>query len=223
MEDDRNLYVRGFDETMTEEQIKEMFSRYGEVESVKIMRDENGNSRNFGFVCYVNKDDAEKCIDNSMVDVKFGTQNAFVAKALPKDQLSRYNLMKQQNRNKEKAHLAQAGGMGPGFGPMPGFPGMGGGFPQQMGAPAFGPMAGYPFGVGMDQGQMGFPQGAAMGGPGMMMPRDPKEMIRNEILDKLGRGPGQNAIKALHGLSEDQCKALSKDQEKLNAWLASVL
>ena len=42
---DRNLYVRGFDETMTEEQIKEMFSRYGEVEAVNIMRDENGNSR----------------------------------------------------------------------------------------------------------------------------------------------------------------------------------
>ena len=26
----------------------------------------------------------------------------------------------------------------------------------------------------------------------------------------------------LYGLSEDQCEALSKDQDKLNAWLASV-
>ena len=107
MEDDRNLYVRGFDETMTEEQIKEMFSRYGEVESVKIMRDENGNSRNFGFVCYVNKDDAEKCIDGSVVDLMFGTQNAFVAKDVPKDVLIGNDLTKQQNWKKDKGHLQQ--------------------------------------------------------------------------------------------------------------------
>ena len=47
-------------------------------------------------------------------------------------------------------------------------------------------------------------------------------MIRSEIIDRLGERGGQNAIKALHQLSQDQCKALSKDQDKLNAWLASV-
>ena len=131
---DRNLYVRGFDETVTEEQLKEMFSRYGEVEAVKIMRDEHGNGRNFGFVRYVNKDDAEKCIDGAGLDLKFGAKTAFVSKAV---------LM------------------------------------------------------------------------------SPTELIRMAIIDKYGDSGSQNALKAFHCLSEDQCRALVKDQDKLNAWLAS--
>lgn len=45
-----NLYVRGFDENFTDEQLTQMFEVFGELGSVKIMRDENGVSKKFGFV-----------------------------------------------------------------------------------------------------------------------------------------------------------------------------
>ena len=187
--EDRKLYVRGFDETMTEEQLKEMFSRYGEVETVKIMRDRDGNSMKFGFVCYVSKDDADRCIDISVVDLRFGPQNAFVAKALPMD-------VPIDDLTKRHFHLS----------------GERGAYPFVMDYNAFPQMGMMP---------MGFPPCPLM--DPVMMPRDPiKDMIRSEILDKLGQSGSQNAIKALNWISEDQCRALVKNQDKLKAWLAIV-
>ena len=49
----------------------------------------------------------------------------------------------------------------------------------------------------------------------------PTEFVRMAIIDKYGDSGSQNALKAFHCLSEDQCRALVKDQDKLNAWLAS--
>nr|GMD39465.1 polyadenylate-binding protein 4-like [Ipomoea batatas] len=45
-----NLYVKNFDCNLTEDLLREKFSRYGKVNSAVIMRDEEGNSRGFGFV-----------------------------------------------------------------------------------------------------------------------------------------------------------------------------
>ena len=61
-----------------------------------------------------------------------------------------------------------------------------------------------------------------MGMGPQMMHTEPRDMIRKEIIDKFGQGQGQPFLEALGGLSDDQCEALSKDQDKLNAWLASV-
>ena len=35
----RNLYVRDFDESLTEDELREVFSQFGDIESAKIMRD----------------------------------------------------------------------------------------------------------------------------------------------------------------------------------------
>ena len=57
-----NLYVRGFDENFTDEQLTDMFKDFGELGSVKIMRDENGVSKKFGFVCFKELEPAAKAI-----------------------------------------------------------------------------------------------------------------------------------------------------------------
>ena len=38
----RNLYIKNFDEIVTDEELWEIFLKFCEVESLKIMRDENG-------------------------------------------------------------------------------------------------------------------------------------------------------------------------------------
>jgi polyadenylate-binding protein len=63
----RNLYVRGFDENWGEEDLINYYAQYGEIESSKLMKDENGMSRKFGFVCFRRKEDAEKAIKNTII------------------------------------------------------------------------------------------------------------------------------------------------------------
>ncbi|CAI2360803.1 unnamed protein product [Moneuplotes crassus] len=58
-----NLYVRGFGESFTEEDLKNLFSPYGELGSVKLMTDEEGKSKLFGFVCFVESEPALKAAE----------------------------------------------------------------------------------------------------------------------------------------------------------------
>ncbi len=54
------LYVGNVYFGLTEDQLREIFERYGKVESVKIMTDrETGRSRGYGFIEMENDQDAE--------------------------------------------------------------------------------------------------------------------------------------------------------------------
>lgn len=46
----RNLYIKNFDGSVTEDELKEIFSKFGKIESVKIMRDEDGYSKQFSLI-----------------------------------------------------------------------------------------------------------------------------------------------------------------------------
>lgn len=59
-----NLYVRGFDESFTEESLKALFTPFGDLGSVKLMTDESGKSRLFGFVCFVESEPAIKAVED---------------------------------------------------------------------------------------------------------------------------------------------------------------
>nr|GMD82547.1 polyadenylate-binding protein 6-like [Ipomoea batatas] len=58
-----NVYVKNFGYNMTEELLREKFSRYGNINSDVIMRDEEGNSRGFGFVNFDSDEDARKVVE----------------------------------------------------------------------------------------------------------------------------------------------------------------
>ncbi|KAM9350872.1 polyadenylate-binding protein 1-like isoform 1-T1 [Symphorus nematophorus] len=58
-----NVYIKNFGEDYTDEKLKEVFSAFGRTLSVRVMKDERGRSRGFGFVNYANHVDAQKAVD----------------------------------------------------------------------------------------------------------------------------------------------------------------
>lgn len=61
-----NVYVKNFGEEIdTNDKLAEMFRKYGEIVSAKVMIDEaSGKGRGFGFVSFENPDDAEKACED---------------------------------------------------------------------------------------------------------------------------------------------------------------
>uniref|UniRef100_A0A3Q2D2H1 Polyadenylate-binding protein n=1 Tax=Cyprinodon variegatus TaxID=28743 RepID=A0A3Q2D2H1_CYPVA len=58
-----NVYIKNFGEDFTDEKLKEVFSTFGRTLSVRVMKDEKGRSRGFGFVNYSHHEDAQKAVD----------------------------------------------------------------------------------------------------------------------------------------------------------------
>ena len=70
-----NLYIKNLPYDLTDEKLKEIFEKYGEIKSVKISKfllvtkvkdeyKEIEQSRGFGYVCYTNPESAAKAIEN---------------------------------------------------------------------------------------------------------------------------------------------------------------
>ena len=60
-----NLYVKNFpDADFSDDELRKRFEVYGEIVSAVVMRDEaTGKSKEFGFVCFQNWQDAQKALD----------------------------------------------------------------------------------------------------------------------------------------------------------------
>lgn len=57
-----NLYVKNLDDQVTDEILNETFSKFGSITSAKVMRDEAGVSKGFGFVCFTFPESATKAV-----------------------------------------------------------------------------------------------------------------------------------------------------------------
>ncbi|CCW61390.1 unnamed protein product [Phytomonas sp. EM1] len=155
-----NLYVKGFDETVTSERLKELFETYGETISVRVMVDpETGLSHCFGFVSMKDHAAAAQAIQMLNGSTFLSSRPLFVTYALRKD-IRRQNLeerSKQQFRIRQN-HMGGAGASG-GMGGPPSI-----GF--MSGPKIFGNM-GMPF---MNPRMPMMPMAAAAGGFGMGRP-----------------------------------------------------
>jgi len=72
-----NVYIKNFADDLTDEKLKEMFSKYGKITSHKVVRDDKGNSseegdiltddsgktKGFGFVSFEDSESAEKAVE----------------------------------------------------------------------------------------------------------------------------------------------------------------
>lgn len=79
-----NLYVKNLADHIDEDKLKEEFAKYGQITSAKIMRDDSGKSKGFGFVCFSTPEEASKCkgeMSGRMLDQK----PLYVAFAQPRD------------------------------------------------------------------------------------------------------------------------------------------
>jgi len=60
---DKKIYVGNISFSVTEEELKDLFAQYGEVESVKIITDAlTGRPRGFGFIEMASEEDAKTAI-----------------------------------------------------------------------------------------------------------------------------------------------------------------
>lgn len=119
-----NLYVKYLDDTIDDERLKQEFAKFGTITSAKVMRDQNGRSRGFGFVCFETQEQSTVAMAEMNSKIVEG-KPLYVALAQRKD-VRRATL--------EKEGYERRGKNGPG-GPGPGGRGPGGrgrGMPRQM-------------------------------------------------------------------------------------------
>ena len=102
----RKMYVGNIPYNATEEDLRELFSEYGEIESLKIMKDTfTERSKGFGFIEMVNEEDTKKAIA-TLNGKDFKGNSLTVAEARPQQ--------KRQGFNKRSSGYGGFGGTGRG-------------------------------------------------------------------------------------------------------------
>ena len=96
---DKYLYVRNFDEFVTEKDLLIAFSRFRKVQSVKIMRDEDGISKKFGFVNFSSKEAASECLKKSCLILINGKQ---IHASFGVDQFTRMKKMHEESKRRRE-------------------------------------------------------------------------------------------------------------------------
>lgn len=110
-----NLYVKNLEDTINDERLQREFSSYGTITSAKVMTDERGQSKGFGFVCFSTPEEATKAVTemNNRIIV---SKPLYVALA-----------QRKEDREAQKLNLryGQTGVRIPQMPPQPGMPGQG--------------------------------------------------------------------------------------------------
>ncbi|OCH93422.1 polyadenylate binding protein [Obba rivulosa] len=140
-----NLYIKNLEDDIDDERLRQEFEPFGTITSAKVMRDEKGTSKGFGFVCFSSPDEATKAVaemNNKMI----GTKPLYVSLAQRRE--VRRQQLESQIAQRNQIRMQQAAVAG-GYinGPLY-YPPAPGGFPPQGG-----------------RGMMGYGQ------PGMLPPR----------------------------------------------------
>jgi polyadenylate-binding protein len=78
-----NLFCKNLDATIDSNYLFNLFSPYGKIVSARVMRDEKGASREFGFVSYQKPEDASRAL-RAMHQTTIGTKQMFVRLHEPK-------------------------------------------------------------------------------------------------------------------------------------------
>ncbi|CAA7271654.1 unnamed protein product [Cyclocybe aegerita] len=123
-----NLYIKNLEDDVDDDKLRAEFEVFGTVTSCKVMRDDKGTSKGFGFVCFSTPDEATKAVaemNNKMI----GSKPLYVSLAQRRE-VRRQQLESQiAQRNQIRMQQAAAAGLPGGYinGPMyyppgPGFP-----------------------------------------------------------------------------------------------------
>ncbi|RME79872.1 MAG: RNA-binding protein [Methanobacteriota archaeon] len=79
----KKVYVGNLPWSTKEDELRELFSSYGDIEEVVVIRDRmTGRSKGFGFVTFANDEDADKAI-SEMDGKEVGGRNIKVSEARP--------------------------------------------------------------------------------------------------------------------------------------------
>uniref|UniRef100_A0A8C8IZW4 Polyadenylate-binding protein n=1 Tax=Oncorhynchus tshawytscha TaxID=74940 RepID=A0A8C8IZW4_ONCTS len=78
-----NVYIKNFGEDMDDEKLRELFGKYGPALSIRVMTDDSGKSRGFGFVSFERHEDAQRAVDE-MNGKDFNGRQVYVGRAQKK-------------------------------------------------------------------------------------------------------------------------------------------
>ncbi|XP_047460527.1 polyadenylate-binding protein 1A-like isoform X2 [Mugil cephalus] len=78
-----NVYIKNFGDDMDDEKLREVFNKYGNAMSIRVMTDDTGKSRGFGFVSFEKHEDAQKAVDE-MNGKEFNGKLIYVGRAQKK-------------------------------------------------------------------------------------------------------------------------------------------
>ncbi|XP_055924930.1 polyadenylate-binding protein 4-like [Argiope bruennichi] len=59
-----NVYIKNFGDDLDDDKLREMFEKYGKITSAKVMMDDMGKSKGFGFVSFEDPENAEKACED---------------------------------------------------------------------------------------------------------------------------------------------------------------
>ncbi|KAL9332029.1 hypothetical protein ACSQ67_001639 [Phaseolus vulgaris] len=79
-----NVYVKNIDDNVSDEELSDHFSACGTITSAKVMQDEKGISKGFGFVCFSTPEEANKAV-NTFHGFMFHGKPLYVALAQRKE------------------------------------------------------------------------------------------------------------------------------------------
>ncbi|KAK3144322.1 hypothetical protein QOZ80_4AG0311510 [Eleusine coracana subsp. coracana] len=80
-----NLYLKNLDDSIGDDQLRELFANFGKITSCKVMRDQNGLSKGSGFVAFSTRDEAAQAL-NEMNGKMISGKPLYVAFAQRKEE-----------------------------------------------------------------------------------------------------------------------------------------
>lgn len=85
-----NIYVGNLDYNIDENELKNIFSEYGQVDSVKIITDkETGRTKGFGFIEMNNETEGNNAI-SALNGKSFNNRNMKVNESIPRKKTNRF-------------------------------------------------------------------------------------------------------------------------------------
>lgn len=183
-----NLFIKNLDDSIDDEKLSEEFSQYGTITSVKVMADETGKSKGFGFVAFSSPEEASRAISEENQKM-FAGKPLYVALAQRKE-VRRSQLEQQiQIRNQLRLQQQQAASGMPASQYMPMFFNQPQMFPPGARAPIGAPA---PQGFIMSQApRPGVPPQGQWAAAGRQMPGQPMYGGVPQYQDMQGRNNGQ--------------------------------
>ena len=80
-----NLYIKNLDDIIDDEELRELFSKFGSITSCKVMRESNGASKGCGFVAFAEPEEATRAL-TEMNQKMVGSKPLYVALAQRKEE-----------------------------------------------------------------------------------------------------------------------------------------
>lgn len=99
-----NLYIKNLDDSIDDDKLREVFAVHGTITSAKVMTDDHGKSKGFGFVCFTSPEEATKAVTEMNQHMVAG-KPLYVALAQRKD--VRRNQLQQQIQAKNQLRMQQ--------------------------------------------------------------------------------------------------------------------